>query len=336
MKKVQHWLINSQSTLPEFLIAMLLILSGALSVSYDYYQKIDVKFLRSRIELHDAIIEGNAPSPYQYRVLVPFTTQIIRKTLGGLGQNSTDAFRYAYALYDFIAIAFSLFATYVYLRIWFRYEPALIGTLLLAILMPANFKYHYFQPWSLIEIGFFALGLYAIHQRKKLTLISLVILATLNRETGIFIPMLYGLSLAFEYLQDKSSLKGNAHRWLLGLITLGISIGLLIGLRLIFGNLSHVVNLSDLFYRNIQPTNLRRTAIAFSLFLGAFWLLIFFGFPKAPRFVKASLAILPFYLLTYLVWGAWYETRVLMPLYPVLIPVGLSAIFPISESKDHL
>jgi hypothetical protein len=312
----------------EAVIVIVFLLTSALAVSYDYYKKVDSLRLAPRLELHERIIQGTAPSPYQYRVLVPFTTEIIRQLFLAGGMNANDAFRFSYALYNFLAVFFSLFASYIYFRCWFRYEHALIGCLFIAVIMPVNFRYHTFQPWSLIEIGFFAFGLYAIYTEKWEALALTILFASLNRETAIFIPFILGVHFIREGLKKKALFSRNTRYLVMILGFAGIWLMVFFGLRLIFGNAPHVSDLADLFERNLQPLNLYRTSVALILFFGFYWFLILFGYLKAPDFVKVTIWIVPFYLVTYLVWGVWYETRVLMSLYPIFIPLGLSLAFP--------
>jgi hypothetical protein len=64
-----------------------------------------------------------------------------------------------------------------------------------------------------------------------------------------------------------------------------------------------------------------------SLFLGGFWLFAVLGFRFAPRLVRQAALIVPLYLVVIAIWGVWNEVRLLMPLYPVLIPLGMSFIW---------
>ena len=58
------------------------------------------------------------------------------------------------------------------------------------------------------------------------------------------------------------------------------------------------------------------------------------GIPCALAFAKLWIAAL--YLPLVIVWGVWYEVRLLMPLYPVLIPLVLSPIWvPEAETSSH-
>jgi hypothetical protein len=53
--------------------AFLLIISVSAVIAYSYYDRVDSPNYELREDLHKQIIQGTAPSPYRYRVLVPFT-----------------------------------------------------------------------------------------------------------------------------------------------------------------------------------------------------------------------------------------------------------------------
>jgi hypothetical protein len=95
----------------------------------------------------------------------------------------------------------------------------------------------------------------------------------------------------------------------------------------------HVVDLLDQFRENLLPLNLFRTILAFFLFFAGFWILIIYGYSKAPDFIKTVAWGIPIYLIAYFVFMLWYETRILMSLYPALVPLGLSAVFPLKNEK---
>ena len=61
--------------------------------------------------------------------------------------------------------------------------------------------------------------------------------------------------------------------------------------------------------------------------LGAFWIFALFGLPRAPAFVRRSALVIPAYLAVVAIWGIWWEVRLLMPLYPLLLPLALSYLF---------
>jgi hypothetical protein len=72
------------------------------------------------------------------------------------------------------------------------------------------------------------------------------------------------------------------------------------------------------------------------LFLGIFWLFIPLGFKAAPSFVRKMAWLIPAYLVVIMFYAIWFEVRLLMPLYPVLIPIGLAYLFPSEPYKPVL
>lgn len=305
---------------------IIIVITCALTLSFDYYKKVDSPKQRSRLELHNQIIAGTAPSPYQYRVLVPFATQIVQSIFAFLSPER--AFLITYFLYDFFAISFSLIAVFLYLNIWFTNEQALIGTLLMAAVMPVNFYYHYYQPWSLIETGFFALGLYLIFYSKFTSLAVLTFFAALNRETAVFIPLLYFLTVVRNYLKKVTTYQSFTKQLLQGTLLMFIWFGIFFGLRILFGPTEHIVDMNELLHRNLATNNFVKSAGLIFIFLGPFWFLTIRGYITAPDFIKTTAWILPLYLITIMLWGVWYETRVLMPMYPIFLSLGLCAVFP--------
>jgi hypothetical protein len=178
----------------------------------------------------------------------------------------------------------------------------------------------------LLEIAFFGLGLYTLYRQKWLAFGCVIFFSSLNRETAVFIPALYWLTFVENSIHDNRLIK-DARVYFRGMIFILIWLGIFLGLRLWLGSAPHVVDPKETILLNLTAPNLIKTLIAGVLFLGPFWLFILPGFIHAPRFIRTTFFVIPFYLVPYLIWGYWYETRVLMALYPLLIATGLFAIF---------
>lgn len=307
------------------LSVLILILSVSAVIAYGYFNRVDRPNFESRLELHNQIIAGTAPSPYRYRILVPFVGEVFTKALSVV-LSVQASFLLAYAIYDLLAVSFLLVTLFFWLRTWFNREQALIGVLFVAGTMPIALQDHYFQPWSLLEAGFFSAALLAIHRQRYWLLVSLVALASLNRETALFIPLAFLLTIDMKGLlntRNKNELKPIL---LFGSLFL-IWTAVFLGLRYFLGSASHIETIEGLLARNISKGSLFYTFLNGSLFLGGLWVFAFFGFRYAPYFIKRVALIIPLYLLTVMVWGVWREVRLLMPLYPVLVPLGLSFLY---------
>jgi hypothetical protein len=99
------------------------------------------------------------------------------------------------------------------------------------------------------------------------------------------------------------------------------------GLRYFLGSTSHILTTGELLARNTTRAGLFYTFVNGGLFLGGLWVFAFWGFTYAPYFIKRVTFIIPLYLLSVIIWGVWCEVRLLMPLYPVLVPLGLSFLY---------
>ena len=230
-------------------------------------------------------------------------------------------------LFDLAAIFFLLGALYRYLRAWFSNEQALVGVLFAAATMPLALRDHYFQPWSLLEAGLFTAGLLCIYRRRLWTLASIVALASFNRETAVFIPLAFlcanapiggpGESDRMPVRRAALLFAGYGALWAV----------VFFGLRAVLGGAQPVMTLPEVLARNTAPAVTLRAIVRAGLLFGAFWIFAAAGFMRAPGFVRrVSLVALP-YLAAVFVWGMWHEVRLLMPLYAIVLPLGLSFLY---------
>lgn len=305
--------------------AFIIIISVSAVIAYEYFSRVDRPNFESRIELHNQIIAGTAPSPYRYRVLVPLVGEFLTKAMTAV-LSIHEAFLLSYAIYDLMAVFFILAILFFWLRTWFNREQAIIGVLFVASTMPIALQNHYFQPWSLLEAGLFSASLLAIHRQRYWLLVSLVALASLNRETAVFIPITYLLTIDLKSILKTRSIR----EWKPILLFIGLFLiwaAIFFGLRYFRGSATHIETIKGLLARNISISSLNYTLVHTTLFLGGFWAFAFLGFRFAPGFIKRVVLIIPLYLVTVIVWGVWYEVRLLMPLYPVLVPLGLSFLY---------
>ncbi len=305
--------------------ALVLIVSASLLLGHQYLNQVDIPNRQLRFDLHHQIIQATAPSPYRYRVLAPFAAEWLIN-LFSVDFPAEKAFLLAYAFYDWIAILLSLVSLFFWLRIWFENEPALIGVLFVASTMPIAFQDHYFQPWSLLEPALFSLSLLAMYRRNFWLLAASVLLASLNRETAVFLPLAFLMTIQGENSQRMQSMLWSG-------VLLLIWAAVFFGLRYFRGNASHVETVAGLLAQNITPRSLFYAFFNSSLFLGGFWIFVVAGFRYAATFLKKASLVIPFYLLTVLIWGIWQEVRLLLPLYPFLLPLGLSFLYRHNEKR---
>jgi hypothetical protein len=290
------------------------------------------------LDLHNQIVHGIALSPYRYRVLVPVLADIVMRVLS-VGLPGNWPYLLAYTGYAAAAIFLLLAVLYIYASQWASPELALIGVLFVAGTMPIALKDHVFQPWSLLEAFLFTFGLLAIYRKQYLLLAVIVALASLNRETGIFIP----LAFLFANLDVGELARGRARpgRQVILLFAGYVLIWAIVflALRLMLGSADSVNSLQEILGANLQLGDLARAVFNWAAFLGVFWVFAVLGFGSAAAFHRRLALLIPFYLAVVLIFGSWKEVRLLMPLYPLLLPLALAYlprfIDPLGKN-DHI
>ncbi len=312
-----------------------IILSVSAVLAFGYYVQVGRPNLAKRTQLHSEILDGTTQSPYRYQVLVPFLAENFIKAFS-LFLPHFKAFLLSYALYDLAAIFAFLSILYIFFKHWFAKDHALIGILFVAGTMAVALRNHCFEPWSLLEAVLFSLGLLLIYRKQHWVLGMVILLASLNRETAVFIP----LAFLFIRIDMIGVLKGKGQvekkTALLFLIYVLLWFIPFAGLRCVIGTAHHIHTVKELWAYNIEPASLFRTVVRNGLFLGFFWIFAVLGFRHAPRFIQNAALIIPIHLLLVIVYGVWYEVRLLMPLYAILIPLGLSYVFPRTDSEKPI
>lgn len=328
------------AAIPRTVLGILVSLAALLT--FEYYQRVERGHVEDRLLLHGTIIDGIAPSQYRHRVLVPYLVHALAKALSPLSghrqrlrlhdHGSTGAFIIAYQVFDFAAILFSLGALYALLAVWFTSEQSLVGTLLAAFTMQLTFRDHYFHPWSLLEIGLFALGFLLIYREQHKWFGVVLVAASLNRETSIYLLIVFFFTKVIDW-KGKPVIASRKHLALLGIYS-AIWLAIFVGLRVALGFPPPTFTVEQAWLSNTNAHVLRWSAQLNALFFGVFWIYIALGFRRAPAFIRRASLMLPFYAVLIFVIGLWYEIRYLMTLYPVLIPLGLSYIWPRAEAAE--
>lgn len=317
-----------------------ILLSLALVLAYLYFFMIEKPALNMRIELHRQIVRADAPSPYQYRILIPY----VAEGLWYLGKKilpEHHAFALTYIFINITALFLFIWVGFHLLTEWYHPEYALIGTLFITAVMPITFFDHYFQPWSFWEALFYNMALLMILRQRWVWLGIIILLAALNRETSLVILPTFVLTGLAE-TKFLCWRKWNWNRLPLLVLYILLWSTVFISLRLIRPPTPHVETIAQIWQFNIQPQNIIHAGINWMLFLGGFWPLALIGYPRAPSFLKRAAWVLVFHLPLILIWGYWREVRMLILYYFVLVGLGLAALprslksFPSSTSHISL
>jgi hypothetical protein len=304
-----------------------LIVSVAACLTYNYVTQLELPNRDARLELHSQIIHRQAPAPYNYRVLVPWVTEAFA-IIASSGDKITyiRAWQLAYAVYDFVSIALFLTTLFILLRIWYSTSLSAAGVFFCAALLPFSLRDHYFQPWSLIETWFFSLAFLFSYRKRFSALLLVTMVASLNRVTSIFIPTIYFMgTFRFSWIRER-----RYHEFvgvgLKSLVLLASAVVVTVFARILQGHHDHIHTIQHLWERNTTPWALMLSTIHWSLFLGAGWLICLRGWRHSDTFLRNQLMIVPLYLVPVVIFGVWYEVRLLMPLYPILIASMLKPI----------
>jgi len=148
----------------------------------------------------EALAAGTASTPYQYRVLVPW---LVRGALG-VHAISPAAERSLFVAIEVIALVWLafVFRRYVSLFIADR-KVASVAALSVFAILPFNYFNLPYYPYDVPSVLFFTLGLVLIHDERWTWFYPLFVIATLNRETSIFLTVAMVLALADRYPWSK-------------------------------------------------------------------------------------------------------------------------------------
>jgi len=307
--RVSRWAVGS------------LLLAAVAVSAFDYGVRRDAALQQVAFEVHRAMVDHTASSPHRYRVLVPMLLQPVvqaaeRWTAPDL------AFRRVYDVYYLAAFAAMLLALYAFLRRWYPQAEALVGPLLVAATLPIALRNNYFEPASFLEPTLLTLALSWTCDGRHWRIVPLTAVASLSRETAVFIPV------ACWFAVNGWSLRSfNRTATAAALTATAASAAIFASLRWWLGAAPHIP-LSDVWAINVGWEGSHAALTNVTLFLGGTgWLLAAAGFRRAPAFIRRASRVVPFYLAAVAVWGVWYEVRLLMTLYPVLVPCVVAGLF---------
>jgi hypothetical protein len=144
----------------------------------------------------EALAAGVASTPYQYRVLVPW---LVRGAL----EAHLIAPASERSLFARIQVAMLILLAFVFRRYLslFISDPTVssVAALSLYAILPFNYFNLPYYPYDVPSVMFFTLGLILIHDERWWWFYPLFVIATLNRETSIFLTVAMVLALFDRY-----------------------------------------------------------------------------------------------------------------------------------------
>lgn len=274
------------------------------------------------------VVQGTADAPSRYRVLAPFLIDAATRTSGASPL-------IAFLIIRLLCIYAGLVTTHVYLRRWYAPAAALLGTTLMAALLPLTFTNSWAHPDSMVEIVLFTAGCAAVVTKRDGWFFAILMLAALNRETSAFLLLLWAW-------QRLSSERTTA---MLGRI-IGVSsawIAVFVALRVIRGfatyeywmlptNLASLVPLPANFDPYVRMSGYMWLILTIPLMAFAVigvrqtgWS-SYFGRAVC---VAGSLIVVGFMI------SSVIESRIFTPLFPLLLPAAMAGLgVPIGDAID--
>ena len=299
----------------------------AVVASWVYSTRIEVPSYVARSQLELAIVAGEAPEPYRFRVLVPGLANLIGEMAGGLGLSEVQVHQGTYLLLNSFALTVTFFGIFR-LTANKGFIVGLLAVLLLSTSLAIALYDHAFQPWSLWELMFCVVLITMVASRKDLWGFTVIVLASLNRETGV----LLGISALIFLMVSTKQLWVKGRSWVYTLATIA-GVGVVGALRLVLGPGPTDITIAEILDVNLSATGFRQFIFNGALLLGVMWLFIVNrnGPPWARHVLFSLLPFLPLYL----VFGIWYEVRILLVLVWPICVISAAAIVD-SREKDHL
>ena len=290
----------------------------SINVAYIFMTRVERPLIEWRLRLQEQILDGSAPEPFRFRVLLPWLANEGQQILSRVFSPEWSH------LLSFFMLN-SLFLWVVLWNIWkfnnkLSFQSKIVGILIFGFAANVGLFDHFYQPWTLLEAAIVSTGFRQAVNGRFGWLPFLAIVGTLNRDTGVLLPVMIFL---FVLLTGKR----NVRTLLLVVSSVALAVGTFIALRVAIGPAPQVTPLEDIFATNLSSLGLLKLVVNLVLMFGAGWLFASCkGQHNIFRYIWISFA--PYFAFI-LVFGIWLEVRLLLPLVWVLA-------VQIGESFGHL
>lgn len=275
----------------------------------------------------ELIAEGQAEDPYRQRLLVPwiviYLERIDNNALNLLRLDQIQAAIYLLMSVLLLFVVQSMLTTFGYSR-----AAGMVGSPFVAALLPIAMRDHGYQAWSWLEAVIFPLTIIMTLRKSRLTLFALLgILAALNRETAIILPLI-PLAIAWNHRKF-----GDSRSYLKMVGVLAVS-ALSTRFFLMFvwpkSSPERTLTIDEIWKWNTTPEYVALATSRLIPFLGIVIVMVLIAM-VLKRYPSDALWIPIFSIPPIIVaWGffaLWFEVRVLLPVVILLLPLVLSALF---------
>lgn len=245
-----------------------------------------------------------AVAPFRYRILSILLERLIAP--GGLPPQIIVA---DIAIHT-IATLIVYFGLYTWLTRWVDESAASIGILILCGAWMFAYYFYLRTVYTVIEMACIVLALLALKSRLSLYA-ALVIIASLNRETGVFVALIWIAYHADEWRARRFWINAGMLLLTYGAVTAALHIGI--------GSAEHMLGLLGTLALNIKR-------LGDGLFLNAMllplWIMTVKGYRYAPPELQRLALVGVLSIVSILVGASWSEMpRLALVVYPLVLPV---------------
>lgn len=287
-----------------------------------------------QIKFHQKMLDGIAGNPWQYRILSDILLVPFRKVFWRLGIPNPDAS--AFITFRFAQSLLILASAGIYYKKLGIYPLLnLIGLSILAWGMSYSLYDSELSFNTFFDVAFFLIAAILLLDQKFIWIIPLTVLAALNRETSILIPVMLA-ALAIFGINDTS------HRTLpivYAGIAMTIFLIIFIGLRLYYGEQSFISaygnypGISTLYFNLVRWITWQQIFLT----LGIIPLLAILAYKYYPKNLTIFFwTIVPAWFIVHLFAAIMAETRLLLvPQALIFIPAACFGAQAINGKKPN-
>lgn len=269
----------------------------------------------------DAVFYGTALAPNLYRVLVSYLAFFLRSIVPNLSW--LDSAR----IWNFVFIVSTFPLFHMYINKWFKRKISFLITITFGCLLPISFQFDY--PSDFLGLVVFIIGYMLIRDKKEFFLYPLIFLATLNRETAVFLVLAYFVS----NVRKKDFLRVAVRSFILFIFWLIP----FIGLRAIRGIKPYRCSF---FMISSNIKEMGRTFLLDGRFFDLlFFLFLFiliyivFGQERENSFLKRNIITAAIIFAIGFCIALIGEIRIFYPILPIIIPL---AFYPLFGKKNNM
>lgn len=319
--------IRYRGTLLTILLVILAGLLFGMFTTLEHVRTLGIPYLQygNQIKRHQAILSGNAGNPWQYRVFSAYLVESIIKTFKKIGVHHHIAI--SFILFRFLLDTAIFFISFLYYkRLGLSAIHALIGISILAWGMSYAHYDSDLQFSTYFDVIFYLLAGVCILHGKPIWIIPISAFASLNRETGVLIPLLF----LFSFI-NRETISGGIRKQMSKIAIFGMAftlyISILIFLRLFYEEQSLLIPYGHHPGLDLLHYNLARSVTWGRLFatLGIIPILAVIGYRKWTSQLKIFFwVIVPIWFIIHIFGAVMAETRLfLVPHAMVFVPGAL-------------